>query len=455
MPHRLFAACAAVVLCLVFPPILPAQADAKFTRRIVASDLSDPWEVAWGPDGFLWVTERTGKRVTRINPATGEKSIALTLTEAHQDIAQDGLLGMAFDPGLLRGPDNNFVYLYFTYLFDAGPPVTRRGKLRRYTYDAKTATLGNPVDLVSGLPVGTDHISGRLAFGPDNKLYLSIGDEGANFLANACLPNRAQETPSAAEVQRKDWLRYQGKLLRINLDGSIPADNPIINGVRSHIYTYGHRNIQGIAFGLAGKLYTAEHGPSSDDEVNLIRPGGNYGWPNVAGYRDDKAYAYGNWSAAPSCSTLKFNADNIPPEVPTQKESDFHHPDFVEPIQTFFTVPDSSKFRTEGNATAALSGMVLYGDNAGIPGWANSLLVTGMRQGTVYRLKLSDDGNKVVGEPEPLFKSVNRPRDIAIAPGGKRIYVVTTVEGRVVTTPGKMTTVLENPGTLFEFTSQE
>ena len=241
--------------------------------------------------------------------------------------------------------------------------------IRRYTYDPGTQTLKNPVDLLTGLPAHNDHVSGRLAFGPDRKLYLSVGDQGSNFGGNYCIPNRAQQVPSASEVADRDWMKYQGKLLRVNLDGTIPADNPLIAGVRSHIYTYGHRNIQGITFGLDGKVYTAEHGPSTDDEVNLIRPGMNYGWPNVAGYKDDRAYVYGNWSAASSCSTLTFSAVAVPPEVPQQKESAWHHPDFTPPLKTFFTVDNGYDFKARGGATIAPSGMKLYtgGANA-IPG---------------------------------------------------------------------------------------
>src|SRR3954469_18817856 len=77
------------------------------------------------------------------------------------------------------------------------------------------------------------------------------------------------------------------------MDGSIPSDNPVIAGVRSHVYSYGHRNPQGLVFGPDGKLYESEHGPNTDDEINLIRAGGNYGWPYVAGYRDDQSYAFG------------------------------------------------------------------------------------------------------------------------------------------------------------------
>jgi len=434
-------------LCLVFDVKLDAQQPAL--GRVVTTGLAGPWEIAWGPDNFLWVTERIGKRIVRVNPETGAKSTVLTLTEAHQDVEQDGLLGLALHPQLLRGADANFVYVFFTYDVDPGPGVTRRGKVRRYTYDAQADMLQNPIDLLSGLPVHNDHVSGRLAFGPDSKLYLSVGDQGSNFGRNYCNPNRAQEIPTAAEVTGQDWTKYQGKLLRLNLDGSIPVDNPTIAGVRSHIYSYGHRNIQGIAFGPDGKVYTAEHGPSTDDEVNLILAGRNYGWPYVAGYKDDKAYVYANWSAAAACPTLRFNGENPSANVPQQKETAWNSPDFVPPIATFFTVDSTYDFR-QGTATAALSGMSFYGSGA-IPGWANSLLVTSLKFGKIYRLKLNSKGDAVVGSPIELFPSINRYRDIAISPDGRRIYVSADVQGRVTVSPGVISPDLANPGAILEF----
>ena len=322
-----------------------AATSHTFSTRVVTTGLEGPWELSWGPDARLWVTERTGKRVTRINPADGSKAVALTIPDVHQSVAQDGLLGMALHPELLRGMGADYVYVYLTYAVNPPPEVLRRGVIRRYTYDAATQTMKSPVDLLTGLPVHNDHVSGRLALGPDLKLYLSVGDQGSNFGRNNCITNRAQQVPSASEVAERDWMKYQGKLLRVNLDGTIPSDNPTIAGVRSHIYSYGHRNIQGIAFGPDGKVYTAEHGPSTDDELNLIRAGKNYGWPNVAGYNDDRAYVYGNWSAASSCSALTFSAVTVPPEVPQQKESAWHHADFTPPLKTFFTVDNGYDFK--------------------------------------------------------------------------------------------------------------
>src|SRR6185503_4824873 len=110
------------------------------------------------------------------------------------------------------------------------------------------------------------------------------------------------------------------------------------------------------------------------------------------------------------------NADAVPPEVPQQKESAWRHPDFTPPLKTFFTVDDGYDFRTRGGATIAPSGMKLYpgGPNA-IPGWANSLLLVALKAGRVYRLQLSADGGSITGDPEEIFKTTNRYRDIAFA----------------------------------------
>jgi PQQ-dependent dehydrogenase (s-GDH family) len=272
-------------------------------------------------------------------------------------------------------------------------------------------------------------------------LYLSRGDHGANFLANYCLPNRALDLPKAAEIQARDWSTYQGKMLRLTPDGAIPPDNPLLDGVRSHIYTYGHRNIQGMAFAPDGRLYASEHGPSTDDEINLLAAGKNYGWPQVAGFRDDQSYAYANWSAsAPEpCRSLKFDV-LAPP-----------HPDFVEPIATLFTVPADYDFRRFRNATIAPGGLDVY-TAAAIPDWNRSLLVIGMRAGAVYRLKLSADGSAVLGGPIEYFRALDRYRDLAFSPDGQRVFLVTDNFGTVVDGDGKFTSALEHPGALIEFT---
>jgi PQQ-dependent dehydrogenase (s-GDH family) len=417
-----------------------------FTSRVVATGFEDPWEVAWGPDGFLWITERVGKRVVRVDPTNGDRRVAVTIDEVYQTLAQDGLLGLVLHPQLQSG--SPYVYVMYTYDADPGPAAERRSKIRRYTYDSGRQQLGSPVDVLTGLPHGPDHGASRIVLGPDGKLYASRGDHGSNFLAYYCVPIRAQELPTAADVAARNWRGYEGKILRLNPDGSIPDDNPILNGVRSHVFSYGHRNPQGMAFGPDGRLYESEHGQDTDDEVNRIDAGRNYGWPLIAGYRDDRYYTYANWSAsAPTpCASLEYGRD-VPSTVPRTNETGVDLPNFAPPLATFFTVPSTYDVRTLGNATAALAGLEVYA-SATIPGWNPSILVAGMASGAVYRVPLNAAG----GEPLTYFKAVDRYRDLAVAPDGRRIYVVTDARGRVVTASGDMTAALAHAGALLEFT---
>jgi PQQ-dependent dehydrogenase (s-GDH family) len=393
--------------------------DGPFTSRVVVAGLNNPYEVLYGPDGRLWVTEKTGRRVLRIDPATGAVAVAGTITEATSTKGgQDGLLGMA-----LRLPH---VYLAYSY----GPAF----KIARYDYDAATGLLGRHVDLVTGLPTSPDHDSGRLLIGPDDKLYYTIGDQGNGQFARVCKPNRAQNVGV-----------YEGKVLRINLDGSVPADNPFHN----YVYTLGHRNPQGLVF-AGDRLYSSEQGPKSDDEINLIRRGRNYGWPRVAGFRDDKAYVYADWSAARPCP--KFDDYEIPASVPTQPESSFTDPAFTPPERTFYTVAADHRFQDpkcgfEQNLcwpTVAPSSLDYYGGTA-IAGWHDSLLMTTLKDGTVYRIPLGG------GEPVAELRTVNRYRDTAISPDGRRIFVATDKAGSTRDQDGRPTSELANPGAILEF----
>ena len=434
------------------PRNLGTPGPETFARRVVAADLGNPWEVAWGPDGHLWITERTAFRVTRVNPADGSRHVALTLDGVYQSVVQDGLLGLALHPDLLANRGRDFVYLAYVYDADPGPEVSRRMRVRRYTFDASTQTLASPVAVLDNLPAGDDHGGGRLAIGPDGKLYLSRGDHGANFLRNYCLASRAQDLPDSGAVAARDWSTYQGKVLRMELDGGIPADNPMIRGVRSHIYSYGLRNVQGLSFGATGRLYGSEHGPSTDDEVDLLQPGKNYGWPYVAGFNDDRGYAFANWSGSTPapCATLKFDNLNPPTSVPIVKESAWQHPDFVAPLATFFTPPAGYNLAVDGSTTIAPGSIEAY-TAATIPGWRSSLLVTGMRTGAVYRLKLNEEGTAVSGTPLEYFRRANRYRDTAVAPDGRRIFVVTDSFGSVSDEQGRRTEALAEPGALLEF----
>jgi PQQ-dependent dehydrogenase (s-GDH family) len=428
----------------------------SFAKRVVVENLSSPWEITWGPDSWLWVTERVGKRVVRINPDDGTVGVALEIDEVRQEGAQDGLLGMALHPQLLAGTDQDFVYVAYSYDAAAG----RRIKIRRYTYDASSGTLSAPLDLLSELPASNDHNGGRLGVGPDAKLYYSIGDQGENQFDRKCNLDRAQDLPTADQITAGDFQTYQGKILRMNLDGSIPSDNPELNGVRSHVFSFGHRNPQGIAFGPTGRLFSSEQGPKSDDELNRIEAGKNYGWPQVAGFKDDKAYVYANWSAAPDCEQLDYSDYTIPATVPQQKESDWADPNFMAPLLTFYTVESSYQFedpKCEGNAnicwpTIAPSSLELYAPAKHVlSGWTDSLLITSLKQGTVYRVPLSADGAAINGAVAPLFKTTNRYRDVAVKPDGRAFYVITDAQGSTASLDGGATSSLENKGSVLEF----
>lgn len=432
------------------PPVAPAAESAAqtqaatidgadaFTMRVVAEGLAAPWEISWGPDDFLWITERAGKRVVRVDPESGARTTALQLDDVHRTSGQDGLLGMALHPLLLAGRGSDFVYLVYTYDADPGPATARRTKLVRYTYAPRTQKLSAPVALLTGLPASHDHNAGRLRFGPDGRLYLTVGDMGKNQFENRCQPVRAQELPTQEEVSSARWDAYEGKILRIDPDGAIPSDNPVLAGVRSHVYAYGHRNPQGLALASSGRIYVSEHGPKTDDELNLIEAGKNYGWPHVAGYRDGASYAYGNWSSARDCAELRYDEYGLPPSVAAQPEHAFAHPDFRPPLRTLYTVASGYDFETASCGrtpyicwpTVAPSSLELYEGGAGaIPGWGPALLVPSLKMGAVLRVSLTEDGRAVTGPNVVLFKTTNRYRDLALAPDQRTFYVVTDTQG--------------------------
>jgi PQQ-dependent dehydrogenase (s-GDH family) len=434
-----------------------------FTFRVLATGLADPWEIIWGPDNFVWVTEKTGKRVTRVNPSDGSKSTVITIADVYSSESQDGLLGIAFHPDFLRGIGTNYVYLSYTYEADPGPGVERRAKIARYTYDRAAKMLSQPVDLITGLPASTDHNAGRLVIGPDQKLYYSIGDQGNNQFDRACNSIRAQDLPTADEVRARNWSTYVGKILRLDLDGGVPSDNPVIRGVQSHVYSYGHINPEGLVFGPGGHLFSAEHGPQTDDEINLIQGGKNYGWPYVAGLRDDQSYAYANWSAStnPPCSSLKYNSYLIPPSVPQQKETSWNSFDYVEPLKTLYTVPNGYNFHDPAcgdqsyicwPSIAPSSIGFVPADKGGFARWRDSLLVTSLKNGSLYCLRLTQDGSSVQGDVTQFFKTTNRYRALALSADYRRVYIATDSVGLVRPESGPPTEKLDNPGAILEFT---
>lgn len=444
----------------------------RFDRKILVSGLEGPWELAWGPDNMLWVTERTGKRVTRIDPATGDRKVAITIDDVSAPGGQDGLLGMALHPDLLKNKGADYVYVAYTYIDKgkqphpdvadpASPYRNLYGKIVRLTYNASNQTLSQPSDVITGLPAGDDHVGGRLKLGPDNKLYFTIGDQGHNQFANFCLPIEAQRLPTQKEIGRKDFSAYVGKVLRVNLDGSVPADNPKLNGVVSHVFTYGHRNPEGLDFGPDGTIYSAEHGPKTDDEINVLIRGSNYGWPHVAGLKDNKAYVYAKWGKSSTpCSQLKYNDMAIPKSVPQDQESAFKTP-FVNPIATMFTVPTGFNFQDAACKgvdficwpTVGVADVEFYESKGkGIPGWDKVLLVTTLKRGSLYILPLTPNGKAAAGHFSRYFQSENRFRDTAVSPDGRTIYIATDPGGVAGATDSGTTSKMENPGAILAFT---
>src|SRR6476660_7485653 len=169
-----YSACALIllsVLGLVLAqdgPETVIRGTKQFRKSVVASGLAGPWELTWGPDNMLWVTERTGKRVTRIDPTTGNRTVAITIAEVSAPGGQDGLLGMALHPELLRGTGQDYVYVAYTYVDEkrgpdpevtdpASPYRYLYGKIVRLHYNAANRTLSDPVNIITGLPAGDDH----------------------------------------------------------------------------------------------------------------------------------------------------------------------------------------------------------------------------------------------------------------------------------------------------------
>jgi len=214
--------------------------------QIIARKLRIPWEIVFLPSGDMLVTERPGTLV-HINDETQ----TVTQVEGVKHRGEGGLLGMALHPDF---EENQQIYLYMTTKVEDG----LRNRVMRYTYADKSLT--NPKPIIEGIPGAPFHDGGRIAFGPEGYLYITVGD--------ALNQQAAQDTGSLA-----------GSILRLNPDGSIPNDNPFDNA----IYSYGHRNPQGLAWDTQGRLWATEHGNDSRDEVNLIQKGKNYGWPTIRG----------------------------------------------------------------------------------------------------------------------------------------------------------------------------
>jgi PQQ-dependent dehydrogenase (s-GDH family) len=398
-----------------------------FTMRTVIANQRMPHDLVYGPDNNIWYTERFAGTVSFVNPATGVKTVVLSLGSSFVNVGgQDGLLGLALHPQFLQGKP----YVYISYTYQSVSSTVRKTRIARYTYDSITRTLGQAVTILEDIPGSNDHNSARIAIGPDLKLYYSVGDMGAGQFDNQTRTNNAQNTSI-----------YEGKILRLNTEpvnsSWIPSDNPFGNA----IYTYGHRNPQGLVWGNVNGtniLYSSEHGPYSDDELNIIEVGRNYGWPLVVGYCDGNyngRYIGGGWvgNELTNCATLNVR----------------------EPIRSFFPVtnpPDSTTNNMTWPSTAP-SGTDFYGSNA-IPGWQNSLLVAQLKRGAIGRFKLSSDGLSIISDTIHYFQGLGRFRDVVVSPDGLKIYVACDSSGSTSGPTRNVTSTPANPGSILEFTYQ-
>ena len=253
---------------------------------VVVDGLNNPWEMVFAPNGDIYFSERDG-RVWKIENF-GEAKVIQTFPKSGS--YEGGTLGLALDPNF---EENKKIYIYQTNL----ELEFFQNKVFSFTVDGDE--LVDVQTVIDGIPGAPWHDGGRIAFGPDDKLYITTGD--------AVNPGWSQDLSSLA-----------GKILRINSDGSIPDDNPFDS---SAIFSYGHRNPQGIAWNDEGMLVSSEHGPSGEmgyghDEINVIVKGKNYGWPKVVGDSSDDSYVNpiihsGEQTWAPS-GMVFYNSDKIP-----------------------------------------------------------------------------------------------------------------------------------------------
>jgi glucose/arabinose dehydrogenase len=325
----------------------------------IVTGLDTPWEILWGPDDHIWLTERRGT-ISRLNPETSEITEMITIGDVYEQ-GESGLLGMVLHPDFINHP---YVFVVYTYL-DSGI----KERLVRYTYS--NGELASPVTMLEGIDGASNHNGSRLVIDAEQKLYMTTGD-GANT------------------SQPQDLNSLNGKVLRMNLDGSYPEDNPF---QESYVWTWGHRNAQGLVISPLGIMYSSEHGPANDDEVNIIEKGRNYGWPDVEGFCDDP-------------SETQFCADS----------------NVMEPIAAW-------------TPTLAVAGTGFYSHFA-IPEWQNSLLVTSLKASSLTTLRLSADGRSVITE-EIFFEDwFGRLRDICISPDGRVFLAVSNRDGRGTVLPG-------------------
>lgn len=318
--------------------------------RVVRSNLNFPWEILWGKDDHIWMTERSGK-ISKINPETGSTVFSYTISEVVSN-GEGGLLGMVQHPDF---SSNGYLYVVYDYNSASG----YREKVVRFT--AQNNTLSSPFTLIDTIVAASIHNGSRLLIAGD-KLFITTGDAS-----------------NSARAQNAGMVN--GKVLRLNLDGTVPSDNPLVG---NPYWTMGHRNPQGLVM-VNDKLYASEHGANIEDELNVIEKGRNYGWPAVEGPC--------NGSETSFCTT-----NNV-----------------------------KGPLWSTGSVTLATCGLDYY-NNDRIPEWKNALLLTTLKDATLYQLALSADGNSVAAPKKYFAGEWGRLRDLCISPQG-RVYICTSNGG--------------------------
>ena len=312
----------------------------RFSVQTVARNLQVPWSLAFAPDGRIFVTERPG-RVRIIQGTTLVSQPALTLPDVNAE-GEGGLLGLTLHPDFSR---TRWVYLVYTARRADGSPVNRLVRYREVDN-----TLAEGAVLFDDIPASGIHNGSRVRFGPDGKLYMTMGDAA---------------DPSVAQ----DLAALNGRIFRLNEDGTTPRDNPLA----SPMYSYGHRNPQGIDWHPAsGELWETEHGATGNDEVNRIVAGRNYGWPEIEGGE----------SRAGMETPVRFYSPAIAP-----------------------------------------SGASFYRGQA-FPAFRNDFFFATLRGQHLHRVRLDASFRRVVAEERLLENRFGRLRDVVSGPDGA-IYLAT------------------------------
>ncbi|WP_306643663.1 PQQ-dependent sugar dehydrogenase [Sanyastnella coralliicola] len=326
------------------------------TEYDLVTGVQVPWEILWGPDDYIWATERRG-RVLRIDPATGNYTTVLDLTNLipNNGSGEPGMLGMAAHPDWANEPK-----MFIVYNTGGGWNVSEQLS----SFEWNGSELVNEEVILDNIPGGGIHNGSRILILPDNTLMMTTGDTGDG---------------GASSQDEND---IAGKVLRMNLDGTIPADNP---DPTSLVYSMGHRNSQGLCLGPNGLIYSSEHGQSTNDEFNIIEPGRNYGWPDVEGFCDQAG------EAGP-CADL----------------------DVREPLQVW-------------SPCIAVNGIEYYNHPA-IPEWQNSVLMAvlgglGANYERLSVLHMSDDGTAIESEDQFFSEFNQRVRDVCVNPYTGAVYV--------------------------------